>query len=127
MLCLTGNKKKKKGVYIMKDLAVIALIALVITIIVTITGTTLLLRQVKKPESQRKGEIFQPEHIDDPQTEEDWKKWDDDDWKKDEWEEQWNNWDFDKHAPAENSGAPDAPEQTSSDEDNVNNDETEDM
>ena len=111
----------------MKDLAVIALIALVITIIVTITGTTLLLRQVKKPESQRKGEIFQPEHIDDPRTEEDWKKWDDDDWSKDEWEEQWNNWDFDKHAPAENSGAPDAPEQTSRDEDNVNNDETEDM
>ena len=111
----------------MKDLAVIALIALVITIIVTITGTTLLLRQVKKPESQRKGEIFQPEHIDDPQTEEDWKKWDDDDWKKDEWEEQWDNWDFDKHAPAENSGASDAPEQTSSDEDNVNNYEAEDM
>ena len=111
----------------MKDLAVIALIALVITIIVTITGTTLLLRQVKKPESQRKGEIFQPEHIDDPRTEEDWKKWDDDDWSKDEWEEQWNNWDFDKHAPAENSGAPDAPEQTSRDEDNVSNDETEDM
>ena len=124
---MTGNKKKKKGVYIMKDLAVIALIALVITIVVTITGTTLLLRQVKKPESQRKGEIFQPEHIDDPQTEEDWKKWDDDDWKKDEWEEQWDNWDFDKHAPAENSGASDAPEQTSRDEDNVNNDETEDM
>ena len=111
----------------MKDLAVIALIALVITIIVTITGTTLLLRQVKKPESQRKGEIFQPEHIDDPRTEEDWKKWDDDDWSKDEWEEQWNNWDFDKHAPAENSRASDAPEQTSRDEDNVNNDETEDM
>lgn len=111
----------------MKDLAVIALIALVITIIVTITGTTLLLRQVKKPESQRKGEIFQPEHIDDPRTEEDWKKWDDDDWSKDEWEEQWNNWDFDKHAPAENSGASDAPEQTLRDEDNVNNDETEDM
>ena len=111
----------------MKDLAVIALIALVITIIVTITGTTLLLRQVKKPESQRKGEIFQPEHIDDPRTEEDWKKWDDDDWSKDEWEEQWNNWDFDKHAPAENSGALDAPEQTSRDEDNVNNDENEDM
>ena len=111
----------------MKDLAVIALIALVITIIVTITGTTLLLRQVKKPESQRKGEIFQPEHIDDPRTEEDWKKWDDDDWSKDEWEEQWNNWDFDKHAPAKNSGASDAPEQTSRDEDNVNNDETEDM
>ena len=111
----------------MKDLAVIALIALVITIIVTITGTTLLLRQVKKPESQRKGEIFQPEHIDDPRTEEDWKKWDDDDWSKDEWEEQWNNWDFDKHAPAENSGTSDAPEQTSRDEDNVNNDETEDM
>ena len=110
----------------MKDLAVIALIALVITIIVTITGTTLLLRQIKKPESQRKGEIFQPEHIDDPQTEEDWKKWDNDDWSKDEWEEQWNNWDFDKHAPAENSGVSDAPEQTSSDEDNVNNDETED-
>ena len=111
----------------MKDLAVIALIALVITIIVTITGTTLLLRQVKKPESQRKGEIFQPEHIDDPRTEEDWKKWDADDWSKDEWEEQWNNWDFDKHAPTENSGASDAPEQTSSDEDNVNNDETEDI
>ena len=111
----------------MKDLAVIALIALVITIIVTITGTTLLLRQVKKPESQRKGEIFQPEHIDDPRTEEDWKKWDDDDWSKDEWEEQWNNWDFDKHAPAENSGASDAPEKTSRDEDNVSNDETEDM
>ena len=111
----------------MKDLAVIALIALVITIIVTITGTTLLLRQVKKPENQRKGEIFQPEHIDDPRTEEDWKKWDDDDWSKDEWEEQWDNWDFDKHAPAENSGASDAPEQTSRDEDNVNNDETEEM
>ena len=110
----------------MKDLAVIALIALAITIVVTIIGTTLLLRQARKPEDERRGEIFQPEHIDDPQTEEDWKKWDDDDWNKDEWEEQWNNWDFDKHAPAENSGVSDAPEQTSSDEDNVNNDETED-
>ncbi len=111
----------------MKDFAVIALIALAITIVVTIIGTTLLLRQARKPEDERRGEIFQPEHIDDPQTEEDWKKWDDDDWSKDEWEEQWNNWDFDKHAPAENSGASDAPEQTSRDEDNVNNDETEDM
>ena len=110
----------------MKDFAVIALIALAITIVVTIIGTTLLLRQARKPEDERRGEIFQPEHIDDPQTEEDWKKWDDDDWSKDEWEEQWNNWDFDKHAPAENSGVSDAPEQTSSDEDNVNNDETED-
>lgn len=111
----------------MKDFAVIALIALAITIVVTIIGTTLLLRQARKPEDERRGEIFQPEHIDDPQTEEDWKKWDDDDWSKDEWEEQWNNWDFDKHAPAENSGASDAPEQTSRDEDNVNNDETEEM
>lgn len=110
----------------MKDFVVIALIALAITIVVTIIGTTLLLRQARKPEDERRGEIFQPEHIDDPQTEEDWKKWDDDDWSKDEWEEQWNNWDFDKHAPAENSGVSDAPEQTSSDEDNVNNDETED-
>ena len=111
----------------MKDFAVIALIALAITIVVTIIGTTLLLRQARKPEDERRGEIFQPEHIDDPQTEEDWKKWDDDDWNKDEWEEQWNNWDFDKHAPADDPGAPDAPEQTSRDEDNVNNDETEDM
>lgn len=92
----------------MKDFAVIALIALAITIVVTIIGTTLLLRQARKPEDERKGEIFQPEHIDDPQTEEDWKKWDNDDWSKDEWEEQWQNWDYDRHAPAEASDTADA-------------------
>ena len=92
----------------MKDFAVIALIALAITIVVTIIGTTLLLRQARKPEDERKGEIFQPEHIDDPQTEEDWKKWDNDDWSKDDWEEQWQNWDYDRHAPADASDAADA-------------------
>lgn len=73
----------------------IALIALVITIIVTVVGTILLLRQVRKPESERKSEIFQPEHIDDPLTEKDWEKWDNDDWKKDEWADEWNDaWEY---------------------------------
>lgn len=74
----------------------IALIALVITIIVTVVGTIILLRQVRKPESERKSEIFQAEHIDEPLTEKDWVKWDDDDWKKDdwadEWSDEWENW-----------------------------------
>lgn len=70
----------------------IALIALVITIIITVVGTILLLRQVRKPESERSSEIFKPEHIDDPLTEKDWAKWDDDDWKKDDWADEWENW-----------------------------------
>lgn len=75
----------------------IALIALVITIIVTVVGTILLIRQVRKPESERKSELFKPEHIDKPLTEKDWAEWEydswkDDDWKNDGWEEQWENW-----------------------------------
>lgn len=83
----------------MKEFAVIALIALAVTAAATIAGAALLLKESRKPESERKSEIFQPEHIDDPLTEDDWKKWDEDDWKYDEWESQWDNWDFDAHVP----------------------------
>jgi hypothetical protein len=64
----------------------IALLALVITIIVTLTMTVLLLREARKPESERKSEIFQPEHIENPKTEADWEEWD-----KDEWADLWKD------------------------------------
>lgn len=66
----------------------IAVVALLITLAVTIVGTILLLRQAGKPEEERTSPIFAPEHIENPQTQEDW-----DAWEKDPWMEQWEDWD----------------------------------
>lgn len=66
----------------------IAVVALLITLAVTIVGTILLLRQAGKPEEERTSPIFAPEHIENPKTQEDW-----DAWEKDPWKEQWEDWD----------------------------------
>lgn len=66
----------------------IAVVALLITLAVTIVGTILLLRQAGKPEEERTSPIFAPEHIENPKTQEDW-----DAWEKDLWKEQWEDWD----------------------------------
>ena len=66
----------------------IAVLALLITLAVTIIGTVLLLRQAGKPEEERTSPIFAPEHIENPKTQEDW-----DAWEKDPWKEQWDDWD----------------------------------